>query len=159
MQSNQPFFSNDWQGAAKVFATFGSMILVIVGVIVKWGQSAFKERLDKAVDDIEAIGTKVDEADKTSLEEFVKSSDTRDRVTRLEIQLRSLETGHGRNEASIDTLEKQVNSQQGSMLIAMTDQLSDRDEKITKLEVAAGRLDERLNMAELIRRFFSEGGD
>lgn len=69
-----PFFSNDLPGLLKVVATFGTMLAVIIGLVVKLTQSAYVEKLREQQIQIDGLGERVnrDEANCTRLNEAMR---------------------------------------------------------------------------------------
>jgi prefoldin subunit 5 len=151
MQSSAPFFSNDLTGVIKLIVSLGSMIAIVTGVVVKWGQSALMKQLDKLEHDMDEIGKKLNRTDETCTKSSTRHEELRTRFDRKESVIEGLLVTQGKQEASIKSASDLVNVNQNSVIVMLNDQMRERDKEITALKVEIGKLQERNETRTIVK--------
>lgn len=155
MQTATPFFTNDIVGLLKLLGTFGSMILVVTGVVVKWGQSSFAKRLDVQEHDLNEVGKRINQLSAECTESNARRDELRARFDRREPVMDQIIKDLGHLESTATGLEKADRGLQIDMMTMIQSSLKDRDEKIDTMgrELARlqARLEERENSRQIIR--------
>lgn len=174
LQTSQPLFSNDLAGAVKAGIAFGGTLLVLSGVIVKWGQGRFQKELEmaeeaqkKTADDLTALGKKVDDLDKGCIEETARTGEMRSRLDRQDLILQGVLTQQGEFKAGITALHAQSVELQRDMTTLITESGRQVNTSIQSLALDLARLEaaakERDRMSEVIDRFMraarGDGGE
>lgn len=164
-QGKDPLFSNDWAGAMKAGIAFGGTLLVLAGVIVKWGQGRFQKELEmteeaqkKTADDLTALGRKVDDIDKGCIEQTARTGEMRSRIDKQEIVMQAVLTQQGEFKAGIAALHQQNVELQRDITTLITESGRQVNTSIQALaldlrELQAGAK-ERDRIGENLEKFF-----
>lgn len=114
MQSGAPFFTSDVEGFLKVVGIFGGMLTVIIGVIVKWGQSHETAQLknledvDKALaHDLNALGLKVDTLNQDCIKRTTVQDGFEVRLSRMDVTIQQILVVQGEFKSGIEMLRSQ----------------------------------------------------
>jgi chromosome segregation ATPase len=155
----KPLFTNDWEGIRNTAIVFGTMLLTIIGAIVKWGQSTDTKRMDvmdkritdlkqdsdnKIVDvqkDITELGKKLDRLDKDCIERDTEFNGLTSRVDRHDQTLENVMTSIGEFKGQIAALTAQSVNLQRDMTATITESSRQIETSINglRIEVATMR--------------------
>lgn len=159
-----PFFSSDWNGLWHIAVTFGTMTLLLGGIIVKWGQGRFQKELEmsedankKTADDVTNLGIKVDKIDRGCIEETARTAELRSRLDKQDIVQQNVLTMQGKFEAGIAALHAQNTELQRDITTLITDTAGRTNLAVQALAIDLARLDsaakerERMGTVQAIR--------
>jgi hypothetical protein len=116
------------------------MLLVIVGVIVKWGQSTDSKHMDQMQTDLDGIGTKINRIDAGCIEQTTKLDELKSRMDRNDLVVQGLATVDGEFKAKLDELARQSSGLQRDMTSLITESSARIMESIGNLKVDLARL-------------------
>jgi hypothetical protein len=160
VQSNQPFLTNDLQGALKFFGSLMALGALTIGVFIKWGQSRFSEDIKDSKTDITNLGIKVDTIDKGCIEQTARVSELSSRQDKTEVILQQVISTQGEHKSGIAGLQHQLTSLQHDMTILITSSSKAISDDVHALALKVERLDaskeERDRIGRVLEKMLSD---
>lgn len=151
MQANQPFFSNDLAGTLKVIGIFGTMLATTIGFVVKLTTSKYSDDTKTLKIDLDNIGKKVDNIDKSCIEQTAKNNIFAARLERHDAVQEQILREQGKQEATLASVEKQNTQLQIDLMSLISENSRIHQKEESELKVNVGRLQERLETVNLVR--------
>jgi uncharacterized protein YoxC len=140
IQADQPFFGNNLEGALKFFGSLIAFGGLIIGIVVKMGQTKFAEDIKEAKLDITNLGIKVDGIDKGCIEQTAKLTECNRRVDRQEVLLQGVIATQGEQKAGIEGINRQMTSLQSDMTALITSSSKAISDDVHNLALKVERL-------------------
>lgn len=141
MQANTPFFGNNIEGVLKFFGSLVAFGGLIIGIVVRMGQSKFATDIKEAKDDVTNLGKKVDAIDKGCIAQATKQVECDRRVDRIDIVIQGVLATQGEQKAGIEGINRQMTSLQSDMTALITSSAKAISDDVHELALKVERLD------------------
>jgi methyl-accepting chemotaxis protein len=141
MQANQPFFTNTIEGAIKFFGSLIALGAVIIGIVVKMGQTKFADDVNQAKIDNTELGKKVDKLDKDCIGQTGRVDALESRHDKMDVVMAQVLLTQGEHKSGIAGLTSQMTSLQHDITMLITESAARMQESVHQLALKVERLD------------------